>query len=555
MTATERRAVHTFEVAVGRMADAQYTGDADEVAAAAELVRTSLAAVPVGHSTITKALPVIWQAALYRLDRTGITSGLAESLAVSQDLLAASGHPEEGRSAVLLSRCAALLDRARGTRDTVLLDEAIRLGRESRRLASARGAVRPLVLSMLGDALSSRWERVGDPLALDEAVELYREAASLTRAAARGTQRERENHAESLHSLGSTLLARFELTGDTDALDESVSALGEASELVPPEDARHRRYRYHLGSALVRQFLRTGDSSALQDAIRTHRSVLVGIPIDHPERPQYLAGLAAALGIRYFQARGDHGHMEEAIQLAREAVATLRGDSVERASVLSDVGMLLNRMSQIGSFTSDAEEVRRAAVVAHGGDPADMDLARHIDGLPPGRDLRQVSKEYLAESVEIARQAVQMVPLGDHRRVPVLHRLGLALVEQCRRGGDQALLQAAAGTFEEAARTTEGDPMSRLLAAREWGELSAKADAWQSASEAYRLAVGLVAHISPSALRRDDQEHRLSLVPHLASDAAAAVLRGGGDAVEALELLEQGRGVEPPRDPRRLHSV
>jgi len=176
-------------------------------------------------------------------------------------------------------------------------------------------------------------------------------------------------------------------------------------------------------------------------------------------------------------------------------------------------------------------------------DPA-QGLAEALDPLPKGGLARL--KEHMVDlegAIRVGREAVEVQPTGHPHRANALGLLGFALVERFERTGYAADQREATRVFAEAARTPTAAVMTRSLASREWARLAASAGEWASAAEGYRLAVGLLPHLAPGELRRDDQEHRLARFPGVASEAAACVLRRDGDAVEAMELLEQGRGV------------
>jgi hypothetical protein len=94
-----------------------------------------------------------------------------------------------------------------------------------------------------------------------------------------------------------------------------------------------------------------------------------------------------------------------------------------------------------------------------------------------------------------------------------------------------------------AARSTNAPARTRAFAGQWWAPRAAAQDDWGSAAEGYRIAIEMLPHLAARDLQRDDQEHQLSTFPHLATAAAAAVLRSDGDPALAFELLEQGRGV------------
>jgi len=177
-----------------------------------------------------------------------------------------------------------------------------------------------------------------------------------------------------------------------------------------------------------------------------------------------------------------------------------------------------------------------------GTDPA-KGMVDDLDASPRDRSGPLESLADLEDAIRVARESAAAVPAGDPGRAGSLVLLGFALEERFRRAADPADQREATRAFAEAARTQTAAAMTRSIASREWADLSASVGDWSAAAEGYRLVVSLLPHLAPGELRRDDQEHRLSRFPGIASEAAACVLRRDGDAVEAIELLEQGRGV------------
>jgi hypothetical protein len=72
---------------------------------------------------------------------------------------------------------------------------------------------------------------------------------------------------------------------------------------------------------------------------------------------------------------------------------------------------------------------------------------------------------------------------------------------------------------------------------------SAKLLNWKQAFDASSLAISLVPKMIPRALENSDKQHMLSQVSGLASCAAAAALSFQQLPLEALKLLEEGRGL------------
>ena len=469
---------------------------------------------------------------------------LAESLSLCRELVAASALSSDARAGILWSIGEELLERGRSAREVGLLDEAIRLAHDSLAVAPPGGSLRPVVLTMLGEALRWRLEHNGDNAGLEASIEAYRNAIRSASPGADATARERAAYAlclDGLADLGDALAARFHVAGDSVALDTAIHCLWEAVNLAPADHAGTPAHLCNLGVALVDRFKRLGDVRDLERAVDTHRQALDRTPPDDRARAWRMAALAIALAQRSVAAGGIRRHMEEAMELAEGAAAAPPGDQADSGEILANLGVLFAIRSRLVSVTSGSENASREAVVVHGGEPVEPRTGSEIDELPTGVSLWNGTVD-LDRGVETCRRAVAALPPESPQRAHAVHRLGLVLRQKWDGADGRTLLEAAAA-FEGAARSEALDPLTRVEAAQEWAELSAASSRWRSASEAYHLAVASLAQVAPTELRRTDQEHRLSRLPGLASDAAAAVLRRGGEAVEALELLERGRGL------------
>jgi len=140
--------------------------------------------------------------------------------------LAAGGGLPEPLLPVLASRAAStavvLLERALGTADPTLLSAAIQLLERILTVTPASDPDRAAMLSNLGAALLTRFERGGVLADLDAAIEVGREAVAATPAGHPG----RAGH---LSNLGIALRTRFERNGIQADWETAVAAFAEAA--------------------------------------------------------------------------------------------------------------------------------------------------------------------------------------------------------------------------------------------------------------------------------------------------------------------------------------
>ncbi|CAL9418735.1 CHAT domain-containing protein [Streptomyces sp. enrichment culture] len=339
---------------------------------------------------------------------------------------------------------------------------------------------------------------------------------------------------------GRLMELRYRHSGDVRLLHRAVDAL-EPGEGVA-RDAR-------LAQVLTALYEQVRDSTLLERAIALHRSVLAATPDADRSRPGRLAACAEAL-VLHAERRSDPAALREAVRCYRAALRRPPAPHREAAALRVGLALALHRL---GAAVADAAGARAEAVLLGRAVAADFPvghpdrtavLASLAPVLASGLTSRaRSSGAELERGVEVARELVDRLPEADPSRPLRLMELGVALGERFARRGDEADRRDACAAFARAARSPVLPPVTRCLAAREGAALQAGAGNWTGAAEAYRLAVDLLPGVAVRDLRRDDQEFHLTSFARLASDAAAAVLRGGGSAEEAVDVLERGRGI------------
>jgi len=132
-------------------------------------------------------------------------------------------------------RAVILLREALGTADLTALDAAIDLLRLAVAAIPDDDPDRAKVLSNLGIALQTRFQRVGDRADLDAAIDLFGRAVAASPAGHPG-------RARSLFAFGSSLAARYERAGVRADLDAAIDLLRQAVAVTPPTIPTAPRY-------------------------------------------------------------------------------------------------------------------------------------------------------------------------------------------------------------------------------------------------------------------------------------------------------------------------
>ena len=138
---------------------------------------------------------------------------------------------------------------------------------------------------------------------------------------------------------------------------------------------------------------------------------------------------------------------------------------------------------------------------------------------------------------------MELTPPGHPGLAVHLFNLGLALHDRFKHGGDAADLDAAIGCWQQASQALAGEPQTRLMAARHWGDAAAGSGRMEEATEGYRAAVATAAAGGLAWPGSRDKGRRIwrSGEPWPLTRRRAPFSTGRPEL--AVELLEQSRSV------------
>jgi tetratricopeptide (TPR) repeat protein len=428
-----------------------------------------------------------------RFGRIGKVSDLVEALGFLRKALAVSPENDPHHAAHLSNLANALRDHVKLTRHVPDLDEAISLLRQAA-AAPAELPSRLRRLSKLGDALLERFEHVGQLSDLEEAIGLLRQAAA--------SPANLRDDVIDPTGLGGALWARFKRIGQLSDLEEAISLFRQALATSTDDQTSRADRLSNLSGALLDRFERTQYMPNLEEAIATARQALAGSRADQPGHADHLSSLGNTLQVRA-RSEGTEGStdLDEAIGLYQMAVAATPDDHRERMARLNNLGIALHTRFQRTGRSAD------------------------LDG-----------------AISLLQKATPAAPGAEPRTPGRLSNLGFALLDRFRRSSQASDLYQAMQAFRDAAAMESQSALWRVRIARSWGSTAAQAGDWRQAAQGFSLAVSLLPQVASRHLQRGDQEYSLSQLVDLASDAAACALHAG-DADQAVQLLEQGRGI------------
>ncbi|MEU5339335.1 CHAT domain-containing protein [Streptomyces sp. NPDC020766] len=519
-------------------------GDDGDLDAAVALGREAVALAPPGHPSGARYLSNLGVALQVRYARTGALEDLNETVVTGRVGLALlpAGHPS--RPTMLGNHATALRTRFERTGNRRDLEEAIAAAREALGLARSEDPDRSLYLTNLGLALHTWFEHTADASALQEAVDHLS-------AAQQGTPSSHTDRAARLSNLGVALQSRFEQTGVRAHLDTAIERLQVANEATPSHHPNRPMYLSNLSIALQTRYERVGSTEDLNEAIDALRNALARTPPGHPDRPMYLSNLAAGLNARVRRTEGTQD-LDAAVEASREAVERTPEGHTAAPARLSNLGIALRARFNSGHDPGDLDAAVDSGLEALRLVPTDRpertSILSNLAEALHTRFERTDSSADLTSAVGYLQQAVQATP-EDHPAYGLYQsNLGFALTALSdSHSAPDGTVDGAVRACLAAAGATSAAPSLRLRAAWHAAGLLAASDP-QRAAHAATHAVNLLPQVVPRALDRGDQQHVLSRLSGLASDAAALALAASDGtaqdrARDALSLLETGRAV------------
>lgn len=377
---------------------------------------------------------------------------------------------------------------------------------------------------------------------------------------------------------------RYRRTGVDEDLRLSTEAIDAACALAGPGHRSHHRLRAQ--QALIHS-LRPGSGASPLDVLR--EAVEAGDP-NPRNHAVNLLNLAGQLNLRYLATR-DFAALDEAIDLAERALALDdRTDDDDYPWRLLWAGQL---HVQKGHDTRNPQVLKKGVEL----------LQKAVTRLPPGHSflpglLNQLGaamhahsrlsepgdarRSELAVAVHMMRAALRMTDPTVPDYPTFASNLAMALAGLSKETGDPSLLDEAIDTAEKGSRAAAASPTARdaetltpvagllrsmrndddpsaaiqalsasfdgshrlgaVLAGQIGAGLAARAGDWETAARLTLRAVEVLPHAASEALSVRDRERGLStMATSLARDACALVLRTGGSADQALQVLETAR--------------
>ncbi|KAG8891421.1 hypothetical protein FRB99_003602, partial [Tulasnella sp. 403] len=359
-------------------------------------------------------------------DTQGEESSLDGAHTAASQALSIVPVSDDQRVATLTCLGQVLLRRYRHRGDQSKLEESLTRSREALQLCSEDSETRPFVLSNVGEALLYQFFRNEKQETYQEAINLLREATWLLKP---GNPRSSTVH----FTLGTALVCRYSKETLSEDLDESISLFRQVLESASTSPFHQRpRAVTMLVSVLSIRSLIDNNPQALDEAVTLAREALASTQQQHPSRPGILTCLGLALYHQY-QRVGGKAKLEEAHSQIDEACRTVLPGTLsldelygaaaahlslyQREDAREEVAQAISMWRQLTALTTPGGPLWTASMIKLG---SALGRRHRIRG----------RKEDLAEAISGSEQLLQLMGASNPLRVTVLGNLGNQLLNR-----------------------------------------------------------------------------------------------------------------------------
>ncbi len=509
--------------------------------------RQAVALAPA-QPTVLAALSAALQ---QRYLATGTTSDLAAAIDTAREAAHCSSTSDPDHPARLATLSQALELEFRRTGRLAVLDESVDAAESALTAAAPDHSERATFLTGIGTVLRLRFDRRGSLADLDRSIALTREAALMTGSGP-------SQRVARMVNLAGALAARHTRTGDVDNLAEAVDIGYRAlQEATGSADIHRGAVVAVLASALRRRFDLLGEHGDLDEAVAVLRDAVAGEGGGR-YRAELLGVLCTTLQTR-FDHRGQRVDLDDAIDAGETAVAKVATRDGQRPLYLSNLsGAYQSRFKATGARDDLERAITAARRAVAETSPDHPDLAARSTNLAIALQLRHEHTGQLAdldETIATLRRTATTLPARHPEHQVVGSNLGTALAQRFLRTEHRANLDEAVAIARDVLDATKADnpqrPGRRANLASVLLLRAGKTDDPSDLDEAVREFRTVVAELAVD--HPDAMAVRSSLVRALVQRAR----RPGGrdDADEAVELARVTSAAIPDGHPYRARCL
>ncbi|KAI0252174.1 TPR-like protein [Lactifluus subvellereus] len=316
------------------------------------------------------------------------------------------------------------------------------------------------VLSVLADALCSRFEVGGRPEDIEDATSLLRHVITM---APPGT-----DHYHLIASkLANTWKRKYDQTGELEDLTKAISHYRTVLTSCSLDHPSRPFYLDKLAVVLMSRFEQSGDLSDVKDAATLFQESLNFRDKEHPERMWVLMNLASVYHTRLRQT-GDSEDLEKAINQYREVLLLCPPGHEDKDILLMNLGnSLISRFENFGRMDCLEEATshyRAALCLCPRGHPHRQDALTGLSHAMYLRCRRTRRMEDLEEPIKLQRESLALTPSRHRKRPDMLFNLSLSLKAQYNWTRDMGHIEEGIEHLYEASKSVKsGHPLSRPI--------------------------------------------------------------------------------------------
>ncbi|KAL2669750.1 hypothetical protein Neosp_015195 [[Neocosmospora] mangrovei] len=472
-----------------------------------------------------------------RFSRTGEISDLKEAIELGSEAVRNAPGDHHLRPRLLVNMANQMNTRYSRTGNMTDLEEAIRFATQATNAPANRSKEK--ALGTLGDLLGQRFVATGHISDIDKSIELLQQAIGVIP----------QDHPERpgyLSNLSMRLGARYSRMRSIPDLDMALQFAREAVDRTPKEHRDCTIRLDNLAGRLADRYARIGRMTDLEEAIRICRELADSTNEGRSDYPVFLHNLSLHLSNRHSRTKS-LADLDDAIQFATKAVDSLAPGHTDRVERLTSLGVRLSERYQKTEredhFNAALEVSRKAIEEAPKGHALRAACLNNLGSVLIHRCRRTARPTHLDESIRALREAVDLTPENHPERAGRLSNLGYQLGQKYISTKAPEALREATSFAQEALNQQSAPLIVRVLASRVALGCLATGERWQEAFDASDVALGMIPQLVLRSLDNVDKQHLLSQLAGLASEAAAVALRAGKGVLEAVKVLELGRGV------------
>ncbi|KAI1491578.1 CHAT domain-containing protein [Biscogniauxia mediterranea] len=391
-------------------------------------------------------------------------------------------------------------------------------------------------------------------MARSESIASYEKAAPYIDKARELMSWSRNGKASQLSNSGYLLARKFERFGNLGDLQEAILLTEKALDITPAHHPDRPGRLSNLGNWLGRKFERTGAMENLEWAVSKSEEAVQATPHDHPSQAKRLSSLAHWLARRH-ERTGSWQDLEQAILLVEQAVNLTECDHSDRPAYLASLSNMMTLKYQRTHNSVDLKLaiflVKRAVVSTSTSSPDRKNWLCNLGTILAWKYEQTGSLADLEDAILHTKEALGEMPHDHPNRASSLNSLGDLLHywysrTQTKegygyRGGYNR--RDCLSCYVEGWNCINAPLFVRIRAAYKAAGVLSALQEWDKCSTLLKWAIHMLLTTGLCNLSQRDQQHMLKEFAGIATLAASASLLGGKGPVQALQLLELGRGV------------